>query len=105
MKLSEGKTAIVKAFLLVAGHGDRLRPLTDTTPKCLLPINGKPLLEIWLEHLERSGVEEVLINTHWLHEKVEDYVNNWSASHKKIKIKSIDRSFCRRKTKPTTGDT
>jgi len=39
---------LLKAFLLVAGRGERLRPLTDTTPKCLLPIHGTPLLQIWL---------------------------------------------------------
>ena len=70
----------------MAGRGDRLRPLTDTTPKCLLPINGTPLLQIWLEHLEFSGINEVLINTHWLHEMVEDFVCEWSCRHNKIKI-------------------
>ena len=64
----------MKAFLLSAGLGTRLRPLTDKTPKCLLPINGKPLLQIWLELLSRNGVDQVLINTHCHHEKVEDFV-------------------------------
>jgi mannose-1-phosphate guanylyltransferase len=77
----------MKAFLLVAGRGERLRPLTDTIPKCLLPINGKPLLEIWLEHLERSGIKEVLINTHWLHVKVEEFVNNWARNQRRMHIR------------------
>jgi len=77
---------LLKAFLLVAGRGERLRPLTDTTPKCLLQINGTPLLQIWLEHLERSGIDEVLINTHWLQEQVQDFVKLWSAKHSKINI-------------------
>lgn len=77
---------MLKAFLLVAGLGKRLRPLTNTTPKCLLPINGKPLLEIWLEHLARSGVDEVLINTHWLHAMVKDFVEKWPAA-RNIRIK------------------
>ena len=77
---------LLKAFLLVAGRGERLRPLTDKIPKCLLPIHGTPLLRIWLEHLERSGVEEVLINTHWLHEQVHDYVKQWSGGHPRLKI-------------------
>jgi len=64
----------MKAFLLTAGLGTRLRPLTDKTPKCLLPINGTPLLRIWLELLGRNGVEQVLINTHWHHDKVQDFV-------------------------------
>ena len=50
----------MKAFLLAGGLGDRLRPLTDTMPKCLVPINGEPLLAIWLEHLASQGVCDVL---------------------------------------------
>jgi mannose-1-phosphate guanylyltransferase len=84
-QLKETKQKL-KAFLLVAGRGTRLRPLTDRIPKCLLPINGKPLLEIWLEHMERSGIDEVLINTHWLHEQVEDFAGQWSAGNKKMRI-------------------
>jgi mannose-1-phosphate guanylyltransferase len=54
----------LKAFLLAAGHGTRLRPLTDSTPKCLLPIRGIPILSIWLEVCRRFGIDEVLINVH-----------------------------------------
>jgi len=54
----------VKAFLLAAGNGIRLKPLTQNTPKCLLPIAGVPLLDIWLELCRRVGIEEVLINIH-----------------------------------------
>jgi mannose-1-phosphate guanylyltransferase len=54
----------LKAFLLAAGHGERLRPLTDSIPKCMVPIQGVPLLSIWLELCRRLGVEEVLINVH-----------------------------------------
>jgi len=54
----------VKAFLLAAGHGTRLRPLTDKTPKCLLPVQGIPLLQIWLEVCHRFGIDQVLINVH-----------------------------------------
>ncbi len=54
----------LKAFLLAAGHGTRLRPLTDKTPKCLLPIRGVPILQIWLESCSRFGIDEVLINVH-----------------------------------------
>jgi mannose-1-phosphate guanylyltransferase len=67
----------MKAILLVAGIGTRLRPITYTTPKCLLPFGGKPLLEIWLDRLENAGVAEVLINTHWLPEKVNDFVDDF----------------------------
>jgi len=64
----------LKAFLLSAGLGVRLRPLTFDIPKCLVEINGKPLLYIWLDLLEREGVDEVLINTHYYAEKVEEAI-------------------------------
>lgn len=54
----------MKAFLLAAGHGVRLRPITDAIPKCMVPIRGVPLLAIWLQLLRRIGIEEVLINVH-----------------------------------------
>jgi mannose-1-phosphate guanylyltransferase len=56
----------VKAFLLAAGVGSRLRPITDTTPKCMLVIEDRPLLDIWLDAFDRAGVEEVLVNLHHL---------------------------------------
>lgn len=67
----------MKAYLLAAGLGTRLRPLTDEVPKCLLPIGGQPLLEIWLGHLVRFGVEEVLINTHHHARQVEAFAAKW----------------------------
>ena len=54
----------MKAFILAAGKGERLRPLTDTIPKCLLSIQGVPILGIWLELCRRHGIEEVLVNTY-----------------------------------------
>lgn len=73
----------MKAFLLAAGLGSRLRPLTDTTPKCLVPIDGKPLLDYWMRLFEKHGVDEVFINTHYLHEQVEAYVAAHNADSKK----------------------
>lgn len=64
----------MKAFLLAAGRGTRLRPLTDSVPKCLAPIKGRPLLGIWLELLGRHGITDVLINLHYLPRLVEDYL-------------------------------
>ena len=66
----------MRALLLAAGRGERLRPITDTIPKCLVPIHGRPLLQIWLDHLfETPGViDRVLINTHHLSEQVEAFV-------------------------------
>jgi mannose-1-phosphate guanylyltransferase len=54
----------MKAFLLAGGLGTRLRPITDHTPKCLVPIRGTPLLSIWLELCKQFGIGEVLINIH-----------------------------------------
>lgn len=69
-----------KAFLLAAGQGTRLRPLTDSIPKCLVPIRGVPLLEIWLQLCSRAGVEEVLINLHAHSEQVRHVVKNGNCS-------------------------
>ena len=54
----------MKAFILAAGNGTRLRPLTDNIPKCLLPIQGMPLLEIWLNNCKIAGISRVLVNAH-----------------------------------------
>ncbi len=66
--------AKAKAVILAAGLGTRLRPLTDTVPKCLIPIGKRPLLDYWLVELERAGVHDVLINTHHHRAQVEDFV-------------------------------
>jgi mannose-1-phosphate guanylyltransferase len=52
----------MKAYLLAGGLGERLRPLTDRIPKCLVPINGRPLLGVWLDLCARHSVTDVLIN-------------------------------------------
>ncbi|MBI4678729.1 MAG: nucleotidyltransferase family protein [Elusimicrobia bacterium] len=62
-----------KAFLLAAGLGTRLWPLTRKTPKCLLPLGGKPILHWWIKLLESLGVEEALVNLHHLAGQVEDF--------------------------------
>jgi len=59
----------MRALILAAGRGERMRPLTDTTPKPLLPVRGKPMIEWHLEALARAGVREVVINTAWLEEQ------------------------------------
>jgi mannose-1-phosphate guanylyltransferase len=64
----------MKALLLSAGLGTRLRPITNLIPKCLVPINGKPLLEYWLVNLSKVGITEFLINTHYFSEQVIDFI-------------------------------
>jgi mannose-1-phosphate guanylyltransferase len=64
----------MKALLLAAGFGTRLRPLTDSVPKCLVPINGRPLLGIWLQRLHAAGCGPFLVNTHYKTEQVEAFV-------------------------------
>ena len=73
-----------KALLLAAGMGTRLRPLTNSIPKCLVKIGGKPILQIWLENLSKAGCEEVIINTHYLSEKVEEYLEGKKFGDMKI---------------------
>jgi len=75
----------MRTLLLAAGCGTRLRPLTNTLPKCLVPIHGKPLLEIWLDRLTRSGIGPFLINTHYLAEQVESFVHK-SEFHDQVTI-------------------
>jgi mannose-1-phosphate guanylyltransferase len=64
----------VRALLLAAGLGTRLRPITDRIPKCLVPINGKPLLEYWLDLLIESGIERILVNLHYLPDAVTSFI-------------------------------
>ena len=54
----------VKALLLAGGLGTRLRPITNTVPKCLVPVAGKPMVDYWFDRLEAAEVTRVLMNTH-----------------------------------------
>ncbi len=74
----------MRALLLAAGMGSRLRPLTDTTPKCLVRMHGRPLLDYWLELVFEGGVERALVNTHWLADQVRAHVaaSRWAVAHR-----------------------
>lgn len=72
MSSSAAHPAQVPALLLAAGRGERMRPLTDTTPKPLLEVQGQPLLQWHLGALQAAGVERVVINTAWLGEQISD---------------------------------
>lgn len=67
-------TQIKKAMILAAGRGERLRPLTDTTPKPMLPVGGRPVLDYALTYLKSQGIEEVVINLWHLGEKIKQHV-------------------------------
>ena len=77
-------TKTIKSLLLSAGLGTRLRPLTYKIPKCLVEINKKPLLEDWIDKLENINTESVLINTHYLADKVLAFLE--TQRNRKIKI-------------------
>lgn len=60
----------IRALILAAGRGERMRPLSDATPKPLLEVRGRPLIEWHLLALARAGVREVVVNTAWLEERI-----------------------------------
>ena len=94
-----------RALILAAGRGERMRPLTDHTPKPLLPVRGRPLMQWWVDALARGGVGEIVVNTAWLGEQIESHFgpqrlldgreqlskNDWSA----IRFSSEGRDFGR----------
>src|SRR3954469_13728329 len=70
----------VKAIVLAGGLGTRLRPLTDTLPKCLVPIAGRPLLDYWVDRLAAAGVREARVNNHAPADQVRAYGAEVTAS-------------------------
>jgi len=68
----------MKAMILCAGRGARMRPLTDTTPKPLLPVAGKPLVQYHIEKLVQAGVTDIVINHAWLGEQIENTLGDGS---------------------------
>ena len=65
----------MRAFILAAGLGTRLKPITDSVPKALVKINDKTLLEILIDKLTRSGFNKIIINVHHFAEQVIDFIN------------------------------
>jgi NDP-sugar pyrophosphorylase family protein len=76
----------MKAMILAAGLGTRLRPLTDTRPKALVEISGRTLLEITLSRLRALGIRDVIVNVHHLPEKIIDYLKANSSFGMHIEI-------------------
>ena len=79
----------MKAFLLAAGVGSRLRPITDATPKCMLKIGGRPLLDIWLDAFDRAGVDEVLVNVHPLPGVVRNYLEGRAGNRNPPAVRTV----------------
>jgi N-acetyl-alpha-D-muramate 1-phosphate uridylyltransferase len=63
-------------MILAAGRGERMRPLTDTTPKPLLRVHGQPLIERQVQSLVHAGIERVVINLAWLGSQIRDYLGD-----------------------------
>ena len=71
-------------MILAAGRGERMRPLTDTCPKPLLAVRGKPLMQYHMEALARAGFDELVVNTGWLGEQIEQ---RFAAGHEGTRIR------------------
>lgn len=69
----------MKAMILAAGFGKRMRPLTESTPKPLLPLAGKPLIVYHIENLARAGITELVINHAWLGQQIESTLGDGGA--------------------------
>jgi D,D-heptose 1,7-bisphosphate phosphatase len=89
-RVMPGCTGRVKALLLAGGLGTRLYPLTNTVPKCLIPIAARPLLDFWVDALVRAGVSEGRINTHALAEVVRAYIEQVKAQGRIRLIESYE---------------
>ena len=76
----------MKAFILAAGRGQRLKPLTDKTPKSLVEVQGKPLLLHHLLALKKAGIQDIVINISWLGEQIIDFLKTETPSGLKITI-------------------
>ena len=71
-----------RALLLAGGLGTRLRPLTETVPKCLIPVGGRPMLDWWYDALETAGVTEILLNTHHHADQVRAHIDATNATRR-----------------------
>lgn len=98
----------MKAMLLAAGRGARMRPLTDHTPKPLLQVNGKALIVWHLERLARAGFKEIVINHAWLGHQIESYLgrgHTWGVEiHYSPETEALETAGGIKKALPSLGD-
>ena len=83
----------IKAMIMAAGRGERMRPLTDSTPKPLLKVRGKPLIDWHAEALARGGFTGLVINTAWLGEQIENHFGQPSRSPLSIRYSHEGTDF------------
>jgi N-acetyl-alpha-D-muramate 1-phosphate uridylyltransferase len=85
--------SLAQAMILAAGRGERMRPLTDSCPKPLLKLKGKPLMGYHLEALGHGGFRDVVVNTAWLGEQIEDHYGHETADGVRIVYSHEGRDF------------
>lgn len=98
----------MRAMILAAGFGERMRPLTETTPKPLLRVGGKPLIQYHIEALAAAGVEDIVVNTAWLGEQLEAWLGDGSRFGVTIQIspegRPLETAGGIRRALPLLGD-
>lgn len=76
----------MKAMILAAGYGTRLKPLTDTVPKALVPVAGKPMISWIIERIVSAGFKDIVINVHHFSHLMMDYLENYRLSDARILV-------------------
>ena len=74
----------MKAMIFAAGLGTRLRPITDTVPKALVPVGGVPMLERVITKVRDAGISGIVVNAHHFSEKIEDFLRNNDVLHHRL---------------------
>jgi NDP-sugar pyrophosphorylase family protein len=82
----------MRALVMAAGLGTRLKPLTDNLPKPLVTVAGRPMIAYVLEQLAKQGISEALVNVHYLPEKMRAFVADWNARGAKPRLEIQDES-------------
>ncbi|RZA05316.1 MAG: hypothetical protein EOP11_13100 [Proteobacteria bacterium] len=83
---------MMRALVMAAGLGTRLKPLTNSTPKPLVPVLGIPMVAYVLEELRAHGIEEALLNIHYFPEQMRAFASEWNAAGKKPRLEIQDES-------------